>query len=257
MIHVLKSILQWVSLAILCMRPKRSIGKLLFVFSPISGMLWNLEAYSDSSYASNCGDQKSISRYCTFVGWNLVTWWSNKQHIVSLFSSEAKYHAMMHACSEMLWVLSFLQEIGFPVHAHVLWWTSCNLSSNNPTFHERTKHIEIDCHAICHQVLDGFITTHYVGSSHQLVDILTKGLSTAFYDSISCKLGLFDLYSQAWGGVWVYMGHNVTFVILDFLLSPLTYMSLFSSLLFLNQDHYLYFIYHTLNFNSSPQRSRP
>ena len=58
-------------------------------------------------------------------------------------------------------------------------------------------HIEIDCHAIRHLVLDGFITTPYVGSSHQLAEILTKGLSTASYDSISYKLGLFDLYAPA------------------------------------------------------------
>ena len=69
--------------------------------------------------------------------------------------------------------------------------------ANNPTFHERIKHIKIDYHAIRHRVLDGFITTPYVDSSHQLADILIKGLSMASYDSISCKLDLFDLYAPA------------------------------------------------------------
>ena len=43
-----------------------------------------VEAYSDSSNASDRGDRKSIYGYCTFVGTNLVTWRSKKQHVVSL-----------------------------------------------------------------------------------------------------------------------------------------------------------------------------
>jgi len=34
--------------------------------------------YSDSGYAGDRGDMKSTTGYCTFVGGNLVTWWSKK-----------------------------------------------------------------------------------------------------------------------------------------------------------------------------------
>ena len=40
--------------------------------------------YSDSGYASDKGDRKSTTGYCTFVGGNLVTWRSKKQ-VVSTF----------------------------------------------------------------------------------------------------------------------------------------------------------------------------
>ena len=104
---------------------------------------------------------------------------------------------MMHASSEMLWVRSFLEELGFPVQGTMPMYCDNQAAiflANNPTFHERAKHIVIDCHAIHHRVLDGFITTPYVGSSHQVAGILANGLSTASYNSTSRKLGLFDLY---------------------------------------------------------------
>ena len=100
----------------------------------------------------------------------------------------------------MLWVHSFLHELGFLVHGAMIMYCDNKPAiflAKNPTFHERIKHIEIDCLDIHYRVLDGFITTSYVGSSHQLADILTKGLSTTSYNSISHKLGLFDLYAPA------------------------------------------------------------
>jgi len=50
--------------------------------------------YSDSGYASNKGDRKSTTGYCTFVGGNLVTW--SKKQDVSKFSAEAEYRTMAH-----------------------------------------------------------------------------------------------------------------------------------------------------------------
>ncbi|KAG7528122.1 GAG-pre-integrase domain [Arabidopsis thaliana x Arabidopsis arenosa] len=137
--------------------------------------------YCDADYAGDKNDRRSTTGYCTFIGGNLVTWRSKKQKVVSLSSAEAEYRAMRKLTTELMWLKALLKDFGIdtpqPITMHCDNQAAIHIATNS-VFHERTKHIEVDCHKVREQIQLGVILPHYTESEEQLADIFTKGAST-------------------------------------------------------------------------------
>ncbi|CAI0435697.1 unnamed protein product, partial [Linum tenue] len=139
-----------------------------------------LSGFSDSDWATCPDSRKSITGYCTFLGSSLVTWRSKKQGTVSRSSSEAEYRALAQLSCEVQWLKALLEFYGIS-HPHPIKVYCDNQSAihiaENPVFHERTKHIEVDCHVVRERLKSGLLNLHHVSTEFQLADIFTKGLS--------------------------------------------------------------------------------
>jgi hypothetical protein len=158
----------------------------------------NIVGYSDADWAGDPNDRRSTSGYCIFIGGNLISWKSKKQTVVSRSSTEAEYRAMAHATCELVWLKHLLQELHF-CEVGQMELVCDNQSalhlSSNPVFHERTKHIEVDCHFIREKIISGVIRTSFVNSKDQLADIFTKSLRSPRITYICDKMDAYDIYA--------------------------------------------------------------
>ena len=109
---------------------------------------------------------------------------------MSLSSAKAEYHVMTRA--RLLRDLGVLHQE--PALLHCDNKATLHIAAN-PVFHERTRHIEMDCQYIREKIQDGSILTRNVSLTHQLADVLAKPLGNKFFAPMIRKLGVQDIRS--------------------------------------------------------------
>ena len=170
---------------------KGTVG-LGLVFSPSRDDL-SLQVYTDADHAGCKVTRRSTSGFCVYFGKNLIIWGSKKQTVVARFVGEAKYRVIALGVTELMWLKTLFQELGYPCTVVPIVWSD-NLAAKsmfeNPVFHSRTKHIEVDVHFVREKVENSEVEVRYVPTANQVADVLTKVLPRDRFKFLGARLGL-------------------------------------------------------------------
>lgn len=159
---------------------------------------FRLKGWCDSDWASCPQSRRSVTGYFVQLGDSPVAWKTLKQHTVSRSSAEAEYRAMADLTSELKWVKRILLDLGVEHDKPMLMLSDSKSAihiATNPVFHERIKHIEVDCHVVRNEILNNNIAPAHVSTKLQLADILTKALGRKEFEFFMTKLGITDLHA--------------------------------------------------------------
>lgn len=152
-----------------------------------------LSIYCDADWAACPMTRRSLIAYVAMIGGSPVSWKTKKQNVVSHSSAEAEYRAMSIATREIAWLRQLLIDLGFAPQSPARLFCDSKSAlhiASNPVFHERTKHVEINCHRVRDALKSGLLTCSYVGTKEQLADVLTKALRKVQFTKLMSKLGI-------------------------------------------------------------------
>jgi hypothetical protein len=107
---------------------------------------------------------------------------------------EAEYISTCSASCEAIWLqklLTGLFDLEMRETAILCDNQSCIKMTENPVFHDMSKHIEIRYHFIRDMVQRGALKLQYISMDEQVDDVLTKPLSRVKFEHFRDKLGIF------------------------------------------------------------------
>ncbi|CAI7815537.1 unnamed protein product [Closterium sp. NIES-53] len=138
-----------------------------------------LTAFSDASYASEPEDMTSVGGFICCVGGGPTAWESKKQVDQALSLVESEYMTLFRAVLEIVWQRRLLAELGKEQQGPTPLYCDSQGAialAKNPVLRGLTKHMRVKWHLTRIMVAAGEVELHYVKTTGQPADMMTKRL---------------------------------------------------------------------------------
>ncbi|KAL2887234.1 Retrovirus-related Pol polyprotein from transposon TNT 1-94 [Ceratocystis lukuohia] len=171
------------------------------------GMEESLIGYSDADYA-NSKDRKSVSGMVFTLAGGPIKWKAQKQRSVATSTTEAEYVGFTPCAKEGIWIhrmiqwcLERLQFDGkrsktaqtIKLRANTLIYGDNQAAlkiANNLGASDKTKHIDIQHHAVKDWIQQGKVKLEYVATEDMLADGLTKPLNNVKFNKFRSQMNI-------------------------------------------------------------------
>jgi hypothetical protein len=107
---------------------------------------FTLSGYTDSDWAGSVSDRKSTLGCCFSLGSTVISWKSRKQSNIALSTTKVEYIVACSASCESIWLRKLLIGLfDLEMEATMILCDnqSCIKMTENPVFHDKSKHIDI------------------------------------------------------------------------------------------------------------------
>ena len=151
-----------------------------------------LKVFVDADWGAN-ENRRSIGGYIVILAGGAISWSCKKQGTVALSTTEAEYMALVQAAKENIWLQRLLKELGREAeNAKTIYEDNQGAIAlaNNPEYHARTKHIDIQYHFVRECVENGDIKLEYCPTADMVADALTKALPKERHWKLLEKMGM-------------------------------------------------------------------
>ena len=132
--------------------------------------------YVDANYAGDLDKRRSTTGYIFTLAGGVISCMSKLQETVALSTTEAEYITASDSCKEAIWLKGLLDEIGRTQEKVNVF---CNNQSaihldTNPSYHSKTKHIDVRYHFVRHIIEGSKVVLKKVRTQENHADIFTK-----------------------------------------------------------------------------------